>query len=307
MKNLYLIIFSFFLSINAIAQNNTFPTENAIWINQTVSYYHDFNGVVYEPPSYYKFCASGVDTIINSLIYTEIDRCSNVNSNYFGAIREDSSKVFFIPKDSTSEFLLYDFNVNIGDTVEVIYMSMSSTNNFYMQSFIVEDTSTTIINNKTRRVIQIYGYSWIEGIGSNSGLFIEPFPNISNYFVDLTCVSVNDTIIYEGGGAQGGGGNILQQGIPGICDLTLDVPEIEAIDNITLYPNPTNGNISIQTNNENQIKQITTINSIGKTLTTIQVSDKEILEFNIEGAPGIYFIEVYYTEGQKSVQKIIKN
>jgi hypothetical protein len=67
----------------------------------------------------------GDDTIINGLIYKKVLETYNenlINWSYSGYIREDSSrKVYYLNYECyDEEYLIYDFNVNIGDTINSI-------------------------------------------------------------------------------------------------------------------------------------------------------------------------------------------
>ncbi len=74
--------------------------------------------------------------------------------------------------------------------------------------------------------------------------------------------------------------------------------------NITLAPNPTKGNITINLNSTEKVS-IQVFNSFG----TICIEDKEVntIEYNlrINGTPGIYFVKISTTQGEKII-KVIK-
>ena len=53
------------------------------------------------------------DTVINSLNYKKIFE----NSLYAGALREDNKIIYFIPGNSLTEYLLYNFNLTVGDSI----------------------------------------------------------------------------------------------------------------------------------------------------------------------------------------------
>jgi hypothetical protein len=76
---------------------------------------------------------------------------------------------------------------------------------------------------------------------------------------------------------------------------------------ISIYPNPSNGNLSITTKNSD-IKNISIINSIGQHITTITLTgEKETIDIS-EFAQGLYFLNCYSLNNELiGVQKIIKN
>ena len=84
--------------------------------------------------SQYQYIFSG-DTMINYQIYHEINLSGRDrnhidetwtywDSGYHGCYRNDLTNkvVFYIPKDSLNEVLLYDFNLNLNDTLPETYV-----------------------------------------------------------------------------------------------------------------------------------------------------------------------------------------
>jgi len=158
MKKQFLALVLILFSCNIIAQDYfKFPTSNAIWnhiVTQSMS-----------PPTEWTVIDSlGEQIIIDSLTYIELYRDDYI----IGAIREDTSsrKVFF--HNYYSEIVLYDFNLNIDDTI------FYSTNLFYNIDYykVVEFIDSVdvsgqfrkrwFLNNSELDLIDI----WIEGIGS---------------------------------------------------------------------------------------------------------------------------------------------
>ena len=95
-----------------------FPESNAIWNQYRVHVEHPqlLQGIT-------RYGLIG-DTIINDKLYSKVydiedDSCLNINNaTYFGAIREEEKKIYaLIAYGQEEEILLYDFNVEVGDTV----------------------------------------------------------------------------------------------------------------------------------------------------------------------------------------------
>src|ERR1044071_9077419 len=59
---------------------------------------------------------SGNDTIIGAQLYHKVNHDAY---GFIGGIREDLAlkKVYYYPKDSLQEYLLYDFSIQVGDTL----------------------------------------------------------------------------------------------------------------------------------------------------------------------------------------------
>src|SRR5262245_40876794 len=105
-----------------------FPDSNASW-----------NIQYYDPVScgscsnwhfeWFSYVLDG-DTMINSVTYHKLSVpfvsasdsgcCINHSVGYAGSIRQDipAKKVYFIPPASSTEQLLYDFNLQVGDTIK---------------------------------------------------------------------------------------------------------------------------------------------------------------------------------------------
>lgn len=138
------------------------------------------------------------DTTINSVVYKKVYTCdyspSISNKAFYGGIREDSfGKVFFFLDSnqvlnsnilqSNTEYLLYDFSINIGDTLK--------TTNQVDSIQILQSIDSIYIQNKFRKRWVFYGNfssqrEVIEGIGCTKGLFF-PLQYESENYQLLTC------------------------------------------------------------------------------------------------------------------------
>ena len=304
MKNLILPTLILLLNLTLTAQTNTFPTTDAIWVNRFQNYYHnDAGNQIFYNERFTKYCVNGVDTTINSIIYTELNKCSAINSNYHGAIREDLGKIYFMPADSTSEFLLYDFAANVGETIDILIQSGSdSAVSYWINSVSIDAVDSIMVNNQLRRRLTVDANYWIEGIGCTSGLFMEPHYFQSNYSLDLYCMSSDGTNLYD---MTNGGPN--QQGVGGACDLYLAINDNEILTNsISIFPNPTAGKVMVELSNQQSLKQVKIINSQGQIIQSLKSLNNKYLDLEITGAAGIYFMEIYTEDHQKTVQKIVK-
>jgi hypothetical protein len=143
------------------------------------------------------------DTTIKSRKYFKLYKSGNIFLDvpftyinyYYGAIRDEMSKTFFVKKNKTDETLLFDYNLNIGDTVK------SSIGN----GKIIQSIDT--LQNGRRLFYYVkskfqLGY-FIEGIGSNGGLFSIGSAYVfihsgekANY---LICYSENGKVVFSPG------------------------------------------------------------------------------------------------------------
>jgi hypothetical protein len=194
MKKLNLIILLGVLQLNVSSQNYfSLPNTKAIW---TVFHYSQFGTNIQ------KFGMFG-DTIINSLSYKKIyeDWAPTFNINnasYRGAIREINKKIFIVHFTNNSETLLYDFNLNVGDTAKII------TYTGWQYAYKVASVDSINLNGLYHKRWKFNQYNpsfhyeeyWIEGIGSSFGLLSPLWSGSDNCF-NLLCASQDSSLIYQ--------------------------------------------------------------------------------------------------------------
>lgn len=114
------------------------------------------------------------DTIINDTSYVKLQQ----GDGYIGALREDNdANIFYIPAQSTHEYLLYAFHAHVGDVLSNLWIGG---NPAYHPN--IDKITVTDISNTTPRVFTItldYTYGndyqgkeiieWLEGIGLMEG------------------------------------------------------------------------------------------------------------------------------------------
>jgi Secretion system C-terminal sorting domain len=210
MKTTFLILWLTILSLFGQAQTNVyypFPTLNTVWRE-------GFGGLFCPYCSDYQDLLTG-DTLIGSHIYSKITRtainyyvdyygyCTGIiigsGTYYNGAFRNDSinKKVYYVPPSSINDTLLYDFNLNLYDTLHQSYLYDSST----MTMCFVDEIDSVLIGSKYHKEFRIANGSippylyLIEGIGSSSGLLAHLHP-IFECGDDLKCVIENGVTIY---------------------------------------------------------------------------------------------------------------
>lgn len=263
------------------------PDSNAKWIN----IHSTFTGGPFIPKWQIQFCATGNDTVINLKSYFRIDTC---NVGYKGALRNESGKVYFVPKDSIKEFILYDFTVNEGDSLLNVYIESpqgyASLYDLYVDSGAVDSISIDGVYHK-RINFGFGGLGWIEGVGNGQGLFWEPWGNISGYALELYCLSENDSTLFPDSGF-------------GACENTLGLIEDLSVNNeIMIYPNPTSKEFRL--NVDFQFQELFIIDSKGiKVFSSKNVSNNSVIEFD-SFPNGVYLI-VIRSNDQTMTKKLIK-
>lgn len=162
------IVFLFTWTGVLIAQNLPFPESNSVWkASQTT-----IAGPIF---SHTALCG---DTVLNGAHYSQVlslqvDASMNITgSTFLGGLRSNGGVVRFLPNDGSAEMLLYDFNLEPDDVIDLIQIPFGTTISRKVDSVKVEQLAS-----KLRKVIYFEpGYPgapveyWIEGIGSSYGL-----------------------------------------------------------------------------------------------------------------------------------------
>jgi len=183
-----LVVFTLLYSFKGFGQTYyAFPDSNAVWrVDWGTSTCLSFT----LPDAQYQYVITG-DTVIGPETYQKIERSgictlccmppltvAHPDNRYMGALRQDTllRHVYYLPSDSTTEYLLYDFSLSLGDTVKG-YLSDAT---FSGCIAIVDSIDSVLIDGSYRRRIMTSGCGaasiiiFIEGIGSTYGL-LEPF------------------------------------------------------------------------------------------------------------------------------------
>ncbi len=162
------IVFLFVWTGALEAQNLPFPESNAIWkaSQNTIA------GPIF---SHTALCG---DTLITGANYSQVldvqvDMDMNITgSTYLGGLRSNNGVVRFLPSGGSPELVLYDFNLQPNDAIDLELVFLGNTISRKVDSVRVEPLA-----GKPRKVIYFQPASqnapveyWIEGIGSNYGL-----------------------------------------------------------------------------------------------------------------------------------------
>lgn len=292
------------LSLGLKAQTSVyhpFPQVNSYW-NMYQSFYcwTGFPGPVGQ--SYSIFVSN--DTLIGSQTYhklfipylrsdsTGCTSASVTQGIYKGCIREDISakKVYYVKPSFSTEKLLYDFNLQVGDTV---WGELEAP---------IKDTVIAIDSIETwgsgggwvkRWLINsCYNIYIIEGVGSTYGL-IEPSPgcgpnNMERDIMCAVCQTSTSGFYY-----------------PAItdCDMITSVNSVYEEINFEIIPNPSNGSFQIDLKN-NLFQELLISNLLGEIILKEQIrSINNVSINNLDN--GIYILTLVDKEGKKVNRKII--
>ena len=257
----------------------------------------------YDKVAYDRF--RSVDTVtINGFLCKEIELFQSIDCNgevnpYYETryINQDGDKIYEMVDGE--RYLLYDFSKQIGE-----YWTITHYNEFGDTTYVhVQDiTEITLEDGTTRRVFITSATGWddspvyctniIEGIGLDKSLF--PFyelvgpPPCRN--TGIRCYSDE---------------NLNVKFTDKDCDyVSQDLNVLENNENdIRIYPNPTNGNITIELAEENNTIDI--YDNIGKRINSFQ-TDNKLMSIDISEYPAGLYLVVIKNNNKTIFKKIIK-
>ena len=289
--SLNLLFLVFINCAHSQTQYPHFPDKHAIW-KQSV--YH--NGTLDHG---YQLKIEK-DTFLNGYPYRMLvhyfdslmDNPNKAHTRWF--IREDTiqKKVYIFRTDFSKEYLLYDFSIQVGDTIKESWFK-------YSQGWKVTQIDTIYIQNNEHHVFHFDSdvASVIDGIGSLAGLTNDPWESIK-----LDChLRGKDRQPYFIPDSSSN------------CELhhyAVGIEEKQSINSeIRLFPNPCNGTFSLQFQESIENANMTIINAIGKRVygtTDLATGQNTFLTFNTALQPGIYFVVLQ--DGKKIYrEKIVVN
>lgn len=165
-----------------------------------------------------KFTIVG-DTLINDTLYHKLYYHSYLPEFtpeelvYGGGMREcnEGKQVWFLPRGSNAEKLLYDFSLEAGDktTIHAFFMGLNNPDIFIKQEIEISAVDEVEIYGIARKRITLKKKFnvpslefWYEGIGSTSGLVYPAFSLpmwgiLDGGYPDLLCFTLNDEILYR--------------------------------------------------------------------------------------------------------------
>lgn len=274
-----------------------FPTTNAVWNDA-----YGFNGGSFSYlGSKYDFIDG--DTVINNLQYHKVYSQAGTYyspwllgsfpppavflvstftgiGTYNGAIREDSNKhIYYFPTSQNPpahEYLLYDFNLQVGDTLSDTLYNVQQGSSYVVDS--IDSIFDGFIYRK--RYYLNTQANLIEGIGSSRGLTqgLDPF------FEDwATLLCFSDTI------------SKYTDPLFNLCSLLSINDNNATIKNlITIFPNPTSGFLNLKLEDVNSFPlELMMMDMQGKLILQKSITYNDDLSFDMKAfSKGEYFIAV---------------
>lgn len=269
-----------FATLFAMGQSSVykpFPTTYGSWVYR---YYDDFHN----PTSLETQYTLSGDTIISFMTYKKIF----VNSNYKGALRESSKIVYFIPDTSTTEYLLYNFNLTTGDTLIHPFGGAICTNDTLSVSYV--DSILLSDGFHKKFCFNPIAPCWIEGIGSEEYL-LAPLQTLCLSGNDLLVCMTSDNIFHLPANQT-------------TCILSVNEQQISSSD-IIIFPNPFNDSFTVDFGNA-CIKEIIVTDLLGNRVLQQQPKNRKKIEIDLM-TRGTYILTAIDKNGQKINRKIISS
>lgn len=232
------------------------------------------------------------DTVINNYTYHRIYKVADVEQNWMAPppasqcggswtdnqevarLRQDGKKIWSLDGDGTNEELLYDFDLEVGDTLPQTPIQWND-------NLIVTGVDSVLIGTEFRKVFEVGSQFLAEGIGHNEG-FLEPFPAYLECGYEFLCFTLNGTTYFPDQQTQ--------------CDLTVGIDELRSERMAGIYPNPTaDGMVTVELDQTASVS-VTVLNSTGELVRTFQANSGRF-ECQLPAEKGIYLIQLNWSDG----------
>lgn len=197
-KTIFIALFACLPFFSFSQPLHTWPTDNSWWVITD----YDVYGYLPGRQSYYYLDG---DTLIGGKTYQVVSGYDALANNYYYrcATRTDSSyKVWIVLQDSVDEILLYDFDVNVGDTIRDVYNTQFGFSNVTSDLVVVQTFTSNSYGDGDHRIIRLdliggsgFGY-WIDGVGDIRGPFYPGYIPDSDDGQAITCM-IRDHVIVK--------------------------------------------------------------------------------------------------------------
>lgn len=284
------VISSLLFLIILSASSQTLVDTNKIW-----NVYSSLNFGALTTTSY-KFDG---EITIGDITYKKLwrtDDPTRTDWNEYSYLRQDEKKVYQRMSFQEQEYLLYDFDLEEGETFQGQTMYNTCTVNLTVESI----DSVSLENGEKRKRITFEGYPeqyvWIEGIGSLNGL-LEPAHDqcVADLTFGLLCFTEDGVLKYN------------HPNLESCYVNTVDIDDPENALSFSATPNPFDNNIKLSFDYTSPNKyEIRILNAQGKTVRTKPLHSAESTMRTTELKSGLYFIQLFENGILKDTAKLLK-
>ncbi|HEY1040267.1 MAG TPA: T9SS type A sorting domain-containing protein [Bacteroidia bacterium] len=277
-KTLILILTLFTVYVNSQTPTYIpFPSNYGSWVYR---YYSDTGA---STNIFAQYTLNG-DTIIASNNYKKVFE----STYYLGAIRENGKVIYFVPDTSANEYMLYDFNLGLGDTIIHPFGGAVCSND----TVTIYQVDSVLASDGYHRQLWLSSFAiWIEGIGSINYL-LKPAENYclsGDYKIE--CMENDASFLYTSPFSPFSS-----------CDVGLS--KIHRFNpDILILPNPSTGTFTIDLSKLNA-KEILISDILGSLVVRQLTGNQDKIKFNNLNA-GTYFLTVIDFDNQTYKTKII--
>lgn len=235
-------------------------------------------------------------TTVNDVIYYKV---AIDGEEISCLVREEGTVVYFLPSGPNSdELIMYDFNLEEGDTFNIGQMDTPCIGNgsFFNTGYVVEVTQENIAGQE-RKVIKfsesqnstIIIDTWIEGIGSLYGF--DSFGETFHTRTDLACFSNNQITTMFNGFEE--------------CSFFILSTDENLIEQFILSPNPVSEIATLTLPLEITLAQIRVFDLNGKKLLEQHISEENTsIDFSSLQS-GMYFYQIFSENELVVTKKLI--
>ncbi|MBL4594447.1 MAG: T9SS type A sorting domain-containing protein [Flavobacteriales bacterium] len=313
MKKLYTLFIAVLITVSAFSQAyKPMLKENKTW--EDILEYWNQLPLQNHSHKYSIYYING-DTMVNGTQYQKLYSHDTTTygagntiipgypsqNNGYKLIREDTTtrKIWLRYQFSfdtiSREVLLYDFSLNVGDTVQSFNVYAYNPSSIHTKAVIDSIGLTTLNNNEVVRkfhLTPLFTHQptyFIESIGGEFS-FLIPLEPVFEYTSLLTCVKDSGIVLHNPGWHP--------------CGSIVGINNNYIINSLfELYPNPNNGeNILISGKDLNLIKIYNIHSQLIKTV--VIENDKTELSL-INQSKGIYLVKAQFSNGEIVTKKLI--
>jgi hypothetical protein len=253
------------------------------------------------------------DTIINDTTYKKLTNfpTNNVGSYFqMDLVREDTINRTIYQRLNSTDFIIYDFNLNVGDTFH--YVNPQWINVTFN---LVLDSITDTVYNSFGQYMEInlfpkkvFYFHDAENIMDNNIIWIESIGSLAGplySFRDWQGGNEGETLLCHYDENETRDFHYIYNFEQNPCEGFVGIDEPDKAETVTVFPNPiSKGKLNIDGQN---IKSIKIFGSFGNVVPCLVLKSGNRFEISIENEPtGVYFILVTFGNNESTIKKIIK-
>jgi hypothetical protein len=241
------------------------------------------------------------DSVLNEISYQKMYFWTDTTytlKEFAGLVREEGLKVWYVPPyyPFMLEGLLYDFSLEVGDTVRVI--SLFCPEGFEIELVCQAMDSIMLETGEHRKRWMFAGWSeeaWVENIGSLFGpVHSLIYHCITDYYVQLLCAHNDDVMLYQEPYYQ-------------TCYInTVSIPEVESGFRVQISPNPVRSGSLVKIETAFEIDKLEIFTSQGTHIRLFAGFGRSGILIQTDGlSPGLYFMRISGLSGEIETQKLL--